>query len=254
MALVLFSGTKRTPKSTIVPMILLGILNPGISYTLSLIGLAYISASVSTLLWAAEPLMILALAALILREPVTWRLITVILIGAFAVALVTDIRGGVGNADNHPFGILLFLLAVLCCAFYTVFARKLSAEVHPIFALAVQQAAGLSWALAVLFVNTPYGAPSDLLALPLGLAAAAALSGLLYYTAAYWLYITALRYVPAAVAGSYFNVVPIFGVGLAFVFLGETLTPIQWAGAVVLLVSVFELVRLTDTAEASQPG
>ena len=243
--LVLISGPKRSIKSVIVPLILLGILNPGISYTLSLMGLARISASVSTLLWAAEPLMILGLAALVLREPMTWRLLLVILIGSLGVMLVTDIGGSLGSTDNDPVGILLLLSAVLCCAFYTVFSRRLSEDVDPLFAVAVQQAAGLGWALAVLFANTPYGSTNDLQALSLTLLAAAAVSGLLYYAAAYWLYITALRSVPAGVAGSYFNVIPIFGVGLAYVFLGETLTPLQWAGSITILVSVFELVRVT---------
>ena len=37
----------------------------------------------------------------------------------------------------------------------------------------------------------------------------------------------------------------VFGVTFAFLFLGERLTPIQWVGAAVILVSVFELVWLT---------
>ncbi|WP_417020925.1 EamA family transporter [Candidatus Phyllobacterium onerii] len=64
------------------------------------------------------------------------------------------------------------------------------------------------------------------------------------------LYITALRSVPAAVAGSYFNLIPVFGVGLAYLFLGETLTPTQWLGAATILLSVFELVRLTAKGPA----
>ena len=102
-----------------LPLILLGLLNPGISYTLSLMGLARISASVSTLLWAAE-LMILGLAALFLREPVTPRLLAVMLAGMFGVSLVSDAWSGFQGNDNDSAGILLLLGAVLCCAFYTV--------------------------------------------------------------------------------------------------------------------------------------
>src|SRR6476661_8455192 len=49
----------------------LGLLNPGIAYGLSLIGLTTITASLSVLLWALEPLMILFLAAWFLRERIT---------------------------------------------------------------------------------------------------------------------------------------------------------------------------------------
>lgn len=251
--MVFVTKAKAARPSLLLPLILLGILNPGISYTMSLMGLARISASVSTLLWAAEPLMILGLAAIFLREPVTWRLLAVMLTGAFGVILVADVLGGMGSASGDLVGIALLLGAVLCCAFYTVFSRKLGEEVDPVYTVAVQQAAGLAWAVALLLTGTPYGSPGDISAIPMDLFAAAMVSGLLYYAAAYWLYITALRTVPAAVAGSYFNVIPIFGVGLAFLFLGETLSPIQWAGAGAILISVFELVRLTGRAGGELP-
>lgn len=240
------SRRRAAPKSTFVPLVLLGLLNPGISYTLSLMGLAHISASVATLLWAAEPLMILGLAAIVLREPITPRLLGVMLAGMFGVLLVADALGGFRG--NDPAGVLLLLSGVLCCAFYTVFSRKLSETVDALYIVAVQQSAGLAWAVAVLFSSTSYGRPADVAHVPVELAAVAASSGLLYYAAAYWLYLAALRSVPAAVAGSYFNVIPLFGVTFAFLFLGERLTSIQWVGAAVILVSVFGLVRLTRTA------
>ncbi|MBI5087747.1 MAG: DMT family transporter, partial [Actinobacteria bacterium] len=46
----------------------LGVLNPGLSYALSLAGLQRITASASALLWALEPILILALAWLLLSE------------------------------------------------------------------------------------------------------------------------------------------------------------------------------------------
>jgi len=240
------SGRRAAPAS----VILLGLLNPGISYTLSLMGLARVSASVSTLLWAA--LMILGLAAIVLREPVTPRLLAVMLSGMLGVSLVADALGGF--AGNDAVGVLLLLCGVLCCAFYTVFSRRLSETVDSLYIVAVQQAAGLAWAVALLLAGTPYGSPADIAEIPLTLAAVAGLSGILYYAAAYWLYIAALRSVPAAVAGSYFNVIPVFGVTFAFIFLGERLTVVQWAGAAIILVSVFELVRLTARSGTRQSG
>lgn len=244
-AAVLTTACPAPAKSYWFPLIALGVLNPGISYTLNLMGLASVSASVSTLLWAAEPLMILGLAALLLGERVTWPLLLVMLLGGFGVALVANVYGGLGDAIA-PRGILLLLGAVLCCAFYTVFSRKLVESVDPLFTVALQQTAGLGWAVALLLTGTPFGSVDDFQAIPPGILAAAAVSGLLYYAAAYWLYIAALRWVPAAVAGSYFNVIPVFGIALAYVFLGETLTPIQWMGASAILASTYLLVRLTN--------
>ena len=246
---VLLSGL-RLPKASLLPLVMLGLLNPGISYTLSLTGLARISASVSTLLWAVEPLMVLAIAAVVLRERMTWALLSVIVVGVLGVALVANLR--VASADNDLAGILLLLSAVLCCAFYTVFARKLANSVDPLSTVAIQQATGAGWAVLLLLGDTRYGSLADLGSTPLPMIGTAILSGLLYYATAYWLYITALRSVPAAVAASYFNVIPVFGVGLAFLFLGETLSLIQWVGAGAILLSVIALVRLTpEVAPAS---
>jgi drug/metabolite transporter (DMT)-like permease len=190
--------------------------------------------------------MVLAIAAVVLGERMTWPLLSVIVAGVLGVALVANRREGVASADNDLVGILLLLSAVLCCAFYTVFARKLANSVDPLSTVAIQQAMGAGWAVLLLLGDTRYGSMADLSATPLPMIATAILSGLIYYAAAYWLYVTALRSVPAAVAASYFNVIPVFGVGLAFLFLGETLSPIQWTGAGAILLSVVVLVRLTQ--------
>ena len=117
---VLLSGLRLPKPSLLVPLVMLGLLNPGISYTLSLMGLARISASVSTLFWAAEPLMVLAIAAVVLRERVTVALLSVIVVGIFGVALVANLHNGVTSPDNDlagdpPAAVCGSLLCVLHC-------------------------------------------------------------------------------------------------------------------------------------------
>jgi drug/metabolite transporter (DMT)-like permease len=230
----------------LVPLILHGLLNPGLSYTLSLFGLAEIPAGVATLLWAAEPIMILGLAGIVLGEPVTVRLLALMAIGAFGVLLVA---GAFGSSEMEISfgGILLMLGAVLCCAAYTVFSRRVAASTDPLLTVSIQQTAGLVWALCLLPLEVRFSAFP--ISVSLSTIATAALSGLLYYAAAYWLYLAALKSVPAAVAGSFFNMIPVVGVALAFVFLGESLTPIQITGALVIMASMILLVRWTAPQE-----
>lgn len=239
----------RFPKSSLLaPIVLLGLLNPGVVYTLSLIGLSRVSASVTTLLWASEPLMILILAAVLLREPVSGRLLAVLALGVVGVAFVAGLAEGLHGAGSEPVGVLLLVLAVLCCATYTVISRGLSGSADPLSIVTIQQTAGLGWSLAFLSAETRYGGWTDIANIGLPQLATAALSGLMYYAAAYWLYLAALRVVPAGVAGAYFNAIPVFGVGLAIVFLGETLTAAQWAGVAAILISVTGLALLTRQA------
>jgi drug/metabolite transporter (DMT)-like permease len=75
------------------------------------------------------------------------------------------------------------------------------------------------------------------------------LAGLMYYAAASWLYLTALKSVPATTASIFLNLQPVFGVAIAYVFLGERLTEGQWVGAVTIIVAVFALLMWSGPAE-----
>lgn len=228
-----------------VPLALLGVLNPGISYSLGLLGLAYVTASMTTLLSAAEPILIAVIAAAVLHEPLGRVLAFVIAIGLLGVMLVTNALAGFGGPGNNVAGVALLLGAVVCCAFYSVFSRKFISSADAIVTVAIQQMAGLTFAVLLLMASTRFGTPLDLVEIPLHLVAAAALAGLMYYAVAYGLFIAALKHVPAGVAGGYFNMIPVFGIGLAYVFLNETLDMMQWVGGGLIVVSTIGLIRLT---------
>ncbi len=220
--------------------LLLGVLNPGISYMFSMLGLSRVSASLAALLWASEPMMILVLATLILREPLGIRLVAAIVAGFGGVVLV--VRPGGGGADAAGVGMLL--TAVALCAVYTVFSRGLVQRCDALPLLAVQHGAGLGWAVAALALN-PVASPPGSGGAATGTLAAAAMTGFLYYGISYWLYLLALRRVPAAVAGAWFNLIPLFALILAALFLGERLGSQQLLGAAVILGAALVLARET---------
>jgi drug/metabolite transporter (DMT)-like permease len=60
----------------------------------------------------------------------------------------------------------------------------------------------------------------------------------MYYAMAYWLYLHGLRAMPAGRAGNFFNLIPIFGIVTAYLFLGERLNLVQGIGATIILLSV----------------
>ena len=68
--------------------------------------------------------------------------------------------------------------------------------------------------------------------------ASAVASGVLYYAAAYWFYLTALRRVPASLAATSFYLIPIFGMAGGALVLGDRFQPIQWVGVAVVAVAV----------------
>ena len=218
----------------------LGLLNPGLAYALSLIGLASISASLAVLLWALEPLFILALAAVALRERITRSLVGLSLVAVAGMVLVI---GGAGGS-SHWIGIGLTVAGIACCAVYTIVARRTIGTTDATAQVVLAQQA---WA-ALLAIGLLAGA--QVLGVPLGLSGISGLgllsavgSGLLYYAAAYLLYLTALRAVPASQASAAFYLIPVFGVAAGVGLLGERLEPSQWLGAVVVVAAVTAILR-----------
>jgi probable blue pigment (indigoidine) exporter len=226
------------------------VLNPGLAYALGLLGLVHITASLSVLLWAIEPLLILFLAGWFLRERVGRSLVGLSLIALAGMVLVIYEPGGQGSW----LGIALTSAGVACCATYTVVTRRWLPTSDSTFQLIVaQEAYGLGFALALVAATLALGGavwPGGVT--PEGLFSAA-ISGVLYYGLAYWLYLSGLRQVPASVAAISFYLIPVFGVAGGFVLLGERLEPIQWAGALIVLAALAWIVRRSAATVAERP-
>jgi drug/metabolite transporter (DMT)-like permease len=214
---------------------LLGWLNPGISYTLSLIGLSLTTVSMSALLWAMEPLLIVGLAWLLLRDRLTpgFLLVSGLAAGGVVLAIGTDL--------SHPgqfVGNALILSGVLCCALYTVLARRLSDGSSPLLAVTLQESLALVWALLIWPVELSRLSVEAIRQIPAETWILAVVSGLVYYGLAFWFYLNGLRHVSASEAGLFINLVPLVALGGAYGLLGETLLPIQWVGCGLVLVAV----------------
>ncbi|MDQ4052798.1 MAG: DMT family transporter [Actinomycetota bacterium] len=212
----------------------LGVLNPGLAYLLGLLGLASITASMSVLLWATEPVLILLLAVLLLRDRVAGGLVVAMVVAVLGVLLVVYQPSASGSGG----GVALTLAGVLACALYTVLARRLLLDDASVSVALVQQAAALGFALVVLAgAQAVTGDELDLGSMGLADWLGATASGVLYYGLAFWFYLAGLRQVSAAVAGSFITLVPVFGVAGGYV-VGERLTAWQWVGAAVVVAAV----------------
>jgi drug/metabolite transporter (DMT)-like permease len=215
---------------------LTGLLNPGLAYTFGLLGLALTTASMSTLIWAAEPALILLLAWLLLRERLTRPLLLMSAVAlAGAIMIVGTGSGGMVSGN------LLVALAVLCCAVYTVWTRHLVAGVEPLVLTTLQQTVSLVWALLIWPLEWGQVEWQAITAVPPTIWLLALASGVIYYGLAFWFYITGLKETPASLASLFLNLIPIFGVSGAMLFLGERLGPVQWVGAVLIVTAVLGL-------------
>jgi probable blue pigment (indigoidine) exporter len=211
----------------------LGVLNPGIAYALGLLGLTTIAASMSVLLWALEPVAILLLAALVLRERIPPALAGTVAVAISAVLLVVYQPGASGDAV----GITLTLVSIGFCALYTVLTRRLMLDDSSLAVVLAQQAAALVFAVALASVVELAGGPGwNLAGLGTGAWLGAAVSGILYYGLGFAFYVTGLRHLPASYAGAFLPLIPVFGVAAGYL-VGERLGLRQWLGAIVIVAA-----------------
>jgi drug/metabolite transporter (DMT)-like permease len=210
-----------------------------------MLGLVHTTASVAMLMWAAEPALVIMLAWLLLRENITLAMIALTATAAVGVMFASGIAARGFSLEGQTYGALLILLGVLCCAIYTVAARGIAAELDPLAVIAIQQTVALAWVLAIWPSEWRGSAADELRQLSTVEFMGGLVSGLMHYALAFWFYLNGLRSMPASRAGNFFNLIPVFGVTLAFVFLGERMSAAQWAGAALILASVMSLQILT---------
>jgi probable blue pigment (indigoidine) exporter len=227
----------------------LGALNPGVAYALGLIGLTTITASMSVLLWAVEPVGIMLLAALVLREHIPAALAAWVGVAIAGVLLVVYQPGATGQA----IGITLTLVSIACCALYTVLTRRMMLDDSSLNVVLAQQVAALAFALLLATFVTLAGRTGwDLGGLGIRTLAAAAASGVLYYGLGFLMFLTGLRLVTASYAGAFLPLIPVFGVAAGYL-VGERLDLRQWVGAMVIVAATAAIALRQRQASTTAP-
>jgi probable blue pigment (indigoidine) exporter len=233
-------GERRWPVEHRNRLAWLGVLNPGLAYALSLAGLSRITAGTSALLWATEPVLILLLAWLVLRQRPTAAIAAcaaTALVGVLLVVAQPDV-------DLSTVGVALTLAGVGACAVYTVLSSEYLSSASTLGVVLLQQSAAFVFAIMVFagaIVGGHAGSLDDVSATAWISAIAA---GALYYGVAFWFYLRGLRTCPPAVAGLFINLVPVFGVTAARLLLDERLVGRQWLGAAIVMAAVTALALL----------
>lgn len=200
-------------------------------YTLLLYGaLVFTTPQSAALVNAANPALLVVLAAVLLRERMGWRGILGLLVSLLGVLLViTD--GDLASVFAQPpnLGDLLMLGAILVWSLYTIFGRGL--PVPPITATAVQ-----STMIAVLF--TPFALAGGA-TWPSEAPIAWALVFIVVFPSigSYVLWNIGVQGMPAGRAGLYLNLITVFTVVIAVAF-GAQLTLPQLLGGLIVFAGV----------------
>jgi len=222
-------------------MLVLGAIGVGTHNGLAYLGLNFTTATNGVILNSFIPVMIITLSWIFLRErlaPVQVAGVTVSLLGVLTILCKGSIDTLLGFRLN--IGDLFIILSMLMWSVYTIGLRW--------------RPAGLN-VLSFLFVAAVVG---DLCVLPLWLGEMAfgryvvwswtnvgALIAVALFSSilAYILWNRGVEAVGANVAGLFVHLMPVFGVGLAWLFLGERLAPFQVEGIALILAGIWATSR-----------
>ena len=215
----------------------LGALGTALYNALTYIGLQYTTATNGVLLNSFIPIVIVAINWLALRRQPSVIAITGIAISFVGVMAIVA-RGSVANLASLSFNVgdLWIIVSVFGWAIYTICLRYRPADLPPLATLAVLAAAGLvlmtpaflvEWLVLGRTIN-PTGA---------------AMAGILYtgiFPAfiGYIFWNRAVAEIGADQAGLYIHLMPVFGIVLSSVFLGEHPQGFHFAGIALILAGI----------------
>lgn len=214
-----------------------GILEPGMAYVLIIVGLSRTSASNSSLLTVLEPIGVLILAAILLRERLRLSVAVLAALGCVGMVLVAGSHV-LDNNQGPMVGDILIVFGTLMGSLYVVLTRRVILHADPLMLTAMQQTFGLIFVLVVWIVAVLSNERQYLAHVPLSSWLWAIGSGVVQYSLAFWFYWTGAKNMPAGIASVFLMLIPVFGVGGAYLFLGEQLTVYQWAGAGLILLAL----------------
>ena len=230
----------------------LGVLHPGLSTTLGIVGLAHLDASISSTIWALEAAMTMVLASMILAEKLRVTQIVLTIVSVGGVFFTTMNGDPTGDSVESLYGAFLVLIAVASCALYAVLSRQISKDsaADPLPLVAGQQTVGLLVSFAMFPFHWSIERLSDLNAISIDIWLVCALSGILAFLVAMGLFLAALRHLSAGFASSFLILTPVFGLASAYLLLGEVLTGWQWVGVLVILMSVLGIQHANSNSES----
>lgn len=196
--------------------------------------LQYTTASQAGMITSMMPLMTAIGASIALKELIGKRLLTgsaIAVLGAIWLSLSAQSSE---NALNPLLGNTLEFLAMVCGAWYAIAIRYLSQRFSALFLTAVQCFVGAIFflPLAIWEYNTMEMYPTmETFGWILYLGVVVTIGG-------YGMFNLALSRIEASKASVFVNLIPVFTVILAYLFLGETLNPTEMMASGVILFGV----------------
>lgn len=216
------------------------------------VAISYLPVGITLLFEFTAVLMVALVAFFFFHEKVRARLWVAIGFVLLGLAVVAQIWA----SELHPFGVLMAVAAAVCLStYYLVGERAVGASSPMGVAFWAMSAATVFWLLFSGWWNidpaifaTPVSLSGNLATIELPLIVPLLWNMLLGSFAPFFLSLVSLKYLTATAAGVVSSAEVIFAFLVAWLWLGEELTPLQTAGAAVVLAGII----LAQTARVNK--
>jgi drug/metabolite transporter (DMT)-like permease len=220
--------------------LLLGVLEPGLSFLLFDVGLSRTAATHAALLLASETLFVVVLARLTLRERLSPPLALAVGAGFSGVMLVSLGRGG---QMASLLGDTLVIGGAALAAAYGVLARKWAPTGHWLTVTATQLLGAALVATPIVAVSVASG-DSHLGGGDAGHLLAAVATGLLASVIPFLLYNAGIVVMSATTAALILALIPVFGTAAALILIGGGIGGAQLVGGALVVGAATAAIRL----------
>lgn len=241
MALLLLAAPRfpwRYQRQGLTKGAMTGLLEPGLTYVVGLVGLSLTTAGSASVISATEPVLIVLLSWRALRVRPEARLLACVGVAVAGLILVSWAELA-ARGPQSLLGDLLVVLATLFAAGYVVLSSRIATNFPAATLASAQQIVGLLFVLAVFAISSAMGKEhGSFMAIPLPVALYAALSGIVQYALAFWLYLIGLRHLSANTAGLWLALTPVFGLAGAWIWLAEVPSIMMFAGALLIIAAI----------------
>ncbi|VWC54195.1 membrane protein [Burkholderia aenigmatica] len=211
---------------------LIGMLEPCGAYYLGFVGMQSTSALHTAVIFALEPLGILAFNIALFRFKVDRRLLVAGVVALLGVVVITL---GDPSADGHASlrGDAFVFAGVMVAALYVSLSTQAVTLPSTTAMLLIQQAGSLLLALVLLGVDAGRSGPLRLPAWPAVWPALAI--GVLQFTLAFLFYFRGARDNASYWSVVVLNLIPVVGIAASILILGESASPIYFVGGAITI-------------------
>lgn len=211
-------------------------------FILFLLGVTFAPGTDGALFLGLNPIATSALAALFIKEKMTWHRVAALVTSFAGVVLVVSSQGGGAYKETRLLGDLAFFGALVCWSLYSVYGKVVMRRFSPLAATTYSTLLGT--ALLIPFAIAE-GAGTQLREAIV----APQFWGLLLYLSliggvlgfSWWN--TGIQRIGPGRTASFYNLMPIFGIGFSWALLGEEVGAVHLAGAALVIAGIWLATR-----------